>query len=1130
MLLVGTNRMPRFTLYSLDDGDEYVGDVAVTYFASMARSSPQIEPAASPFLQGYGKALGAPVSGRLRLAGRSLFFDPDDDTLPVLSMKLRDVTLKRHGSHHSSGGGDDSPVDGQLSTAQPIVIVSTAVRLQLASGKHHVHVADNKVAATVEHRFEGTGSGGIPRSFVGRVSLLVEANSSVADPQARSDAVHAIQEATEAQVPFSLSWLSSALEKVQLQLPCHRITPLCQERGRLVLTTRALYFQPTFALGAQAAESFPIATIQRVANRRVDFVDKAVEFAVKVGTSGKHARDAIASADASALFHLVLFRFRSAADRNKLVSGLKKAAEALKPRPDTLLANFGDNLSKRVAAFCRAWVRGRVSNFDYLMFLNWAAGRTLSDVAQYPVIPWVIADYTSPQLDLNNPAVFRDLSKPVGALNAQRLAGFRARAKELELMGEEPYLYGSHYSNPAYVTYWLLRERPEFMLVLHGGKFDHASRIFDSVPASYDSVTTGPTDLKELIPQFFFGAGQHLTTHGSTLAFRDIGVKGDGAPPAEHVVLPPWASSPADFVAKNRQALECEYVSRHLHEWIDLIFGACQTGERAWARDNVFHPMSYETARSAMDRLTDPAERAALATHVREFGQVPLQLFDAPHPQRECGATPASVINTLYFMPDEDAVSGQGNPLEDDEIPLVLSATLGGTDTASSFASQPMSALVPPRPPSEASNSSFGVERDSGLDTPVSPPISRVPSALDPFQGWLKGAGGEGAENPTWRPRMDPQRVGDSAIRAVAFVDAGPAPSPECDSPTKESGEPMVVAADTAGKVTCVHVSSLSLKPTPVVVPDGVGAVIALAAVKGARGVLTVVGRNGMVAGVEVDPVGSGGGGASAGGTPAVEVTTSVLRACAAVGTDAAPCLLVGGRDGGLKLVALNPQTGSVLPPQKKKFFGSEPPQTSWDLESSIVAACTSPCGRVAVALNEEGCLFGLGALDALQSPSDGNGNGGGGQLPRFAGTQSMETAELPEDAGKGPEDVAGMWFVAPAVIAIVSYSGRLTRVSVAYDNFGELLGGSSIAATIGGGRVTCVSPLQCSEPFPTIFVIGSRGGFVAFVDAKTGKPRGGFAGALPGEQDPTAIAVQGRRVVIGDAGGSVHVIVATFT
>lgn len=55
------------------------------------------------------------------------------------------------------------------------------------------------------------------------------------------------------------------------------------------------------------------------------------------------------------------------------------------------------------------------------MYLNSAAYRTFSDFTQYPVFPWVIKDYTSETLDLNNPDTFRDLTKPIGALNPSRL-------------------------------------------------------------------------------------------------------------------------------------------------------------------------------------------------------------------------------------------------------------------------------------------------------------------------------------------------------------------------------------------------------------------------------------------------------------------------------------------------------------------------------------------------------------------------------------------------------------------------------------------------------------------------------------------------------------------------------------
>jgi len=72
------------------------------------------------------------------------------------------------------------------------------------------------------------------------------------------------------------------------------------------------------------------------------------------------------------------------------------------------------------------------------------------------------------------------------------------------------------------------------------------------------------------------------------------------------VELPPWAKgSPDEFVRLQREALESDHVSEHLHEWIDLIFGCKQRGQAAEAAANVFYYLTYEGAVD-LDDIQDP--------------------------------------------------------------------------------------------------------------------------------------------------------------------------------------------------------------------------------------------------------------------------------------------------------------------------------------------------------------------------------------------------------------------------------------------------------------------------------------------------------------------------------------------
>ena len=64
--------------------------------------------------------------------------------------------------------------------------------------------------------------------------------------------------------------------------------------------------------------------------------------------------------------------------------------------------------------------------------MNTIAGRTYNDLSQYPVFPWILADYESDELDLSNPAVFRDLSRPIGVVNPLNEAEVRSKYNTFE--------------------------------------------------------------------------------------------------------------------------------------------------------------------------------------------------------------------------------------------------------------------------------------------------------------------------------------------------------------------------------------------------------------------------------------------------------------------------------------------------------------------------------------------------------------------------------------------------------------------------------------------------------------------------------------------------------------------------
>ncbi|KAL4352831.1 hypothetical protein GQ457_06G032510 [Hibiscus cannabinus] len=305
-----------------------------------------------------------------------------------------------------------------------------------------------------------------------------------------------------------------------------------------------------------------------------------------------------------------------------------------------------EQLLKRTQLMER-WARWEISNFEYLMQLNTLAGRSYNDITQYPVFPWILSDYSSKSLDFSDPKAFRDLSKPVGALNPERLKKFQERYASFDDPVIPKFHYGSHYSSAGTVLYYLVRVEPftTLSIQLQGGKFDHADRMFFDVGATWNGVLEDMSDVKELVPELFYLPEMLTNENSIDFGTTQLGGKLDS------VKLPPWAQSSVDFINKHRMALESDHVSAHLHEWIDLIFGYKQRGKEAISANNMFFYITYEGTVD-IDKIFDPVQQRATQDQIAYFGQTPSQLLAVPH-VRKMPLSEVLHLQTIFRNPSE---------------------------------------------------------------------------------------------------------------------------------------------------------------------------------------------------------------------------------------------------------------------------------------------------------------------------------------------------------------------------------------------------------------------------------------------------------------------------------------------
>lgn len=366
-------------------------------------------------------------------------------------------------------------------------------------------------------------------------------------------------EMSDKNAPIKTEWLMD--EQVQHTISCSMIVSFEKVRGKFVVTEKRIYFVANNAFSGEPR-------IMKLSSSSVLSMAKTNYLQGQKGL----------------ILHLhnetsCLFLFNNEDQRNQIHDRIAQSQV-------NLLSN--EEMLRREEDL---WVRGCISNFDYLTSLNRLAGRTHNDVHLYPIFPWIFADMSSETLNLEDSAWFRDLGKHVPCLSEKMTSKL-----------ERP-LSNNYCMNYMTTMSYLVRPYPDVMIHYNDGKFMEGQNLFKSIETTWTNILNG-SDPKEAIPELYDGNGSVLVNSKGL----PLGGTGD-------VELPAWAIDAKDFVLKAREALESEYVSKNLHKWIDLVFGVNQ--------NNSEQGQVYPQACFSSDQPVSAS-----------VGIAPSQLFDQPHKQR----------------------------------------------------------------------------------------------------------------------------------------------------------------------------------------------------------------------------------------------------------------------------------------------------------------------------------------------------------------------------------------------------------------------------------------------------------------------------------------------------------------
>ena len=282
--------------------------------------------------------------------------------------------------------------------------------------------------------------------------------------------------------------------------------------------------------------------------------------------------------------------------------------------------------------------------FDLLILLNLISNRSYIDLHQYPVFP-LLFFYDKKE----SHEIKRDFKKHIGlqytdsSESKKRYENFNKtfiNSKKDPDDEEDPHYFNTHYSNIVYTCNYLIRLFPySFISIeLQGNGFDDPNRLFFSIEDTLYNISTQKSDLRELIPEFFYFPEifmniNHINFHkrsnnepvDDVILINQNIIKNKSQKKQKNEILINYNGQAKNekyfhFVEYMKNKLES--LNEKINDWINIIFGTKQRFNKK--KEQYFRTESYI---DNDDKTIQKYINNNIIMDSVEFGLIPLQII-----------------------------------------------------------------------------------------------------------------------------------------------------------------------------------------------------------------------------------------------------------------------------------------------------------------------------------------------------------------------------------------------------------------------------------------------------------------------------------------------------------------------